>query len=91
MERVVTKLKKEVRHAEDLLRSTAEDSGAQMGELRVRLQGALDSAQAAVQTVEKRAVACAQSTKETMREHVLESVGVALGIGLLLGIVLGRR
>jgi ElaB/YqjD/DUF883 family membrane-anchored ribosome-binding protein len=57
----------------------------------VRLQGALESAQDAMHKVEKRAVACARTTKETMRDHVLESVGVALGVGLLLGIIFGRR
>jgi ElaB/YqjD/DUF883 family membrane-anchored ribosome-binding protein len=91
LDRVITSLKKDVQQAEDFLRSTADASSDGLGEVRHRLQGALDSAHAAMGQVEEKAVACAQLTKRTMREHVFESVGVALGIGLLLGIALRRR
>jgi ElaB/YqjD/DUF883 family membrane-anchored ribosome-binding protein len=80
-------LKQEVEEAEEVLRNSSPD----LGEVRQRLQAAVDAAKSAAYQVEEKAVAYAQSTKRTMSEHVLESVGVALGVGLLLGIVLGRR
>jgi ElaB/YqjD/DUF883 family membrane-anchored ribosome-binding protein len=87
MNRMAANLKEEVHEAEEFLRNASPD----LGEVRQRLQAALDAAKSAVYEVEDKAVAYAQSTKRTMSEHVLESVGVALGVGLLLGIVLGRR
>ncbi len=91
MERLVTNLKEEVKHAEDILKSKANNSTHQIGVVRQRLQAALDTAQSAVGNVEEKAVACAQTTTRTMREHVFESVGIALGVGLLVGFVLSRK
>jgi ElaB/YqjD/DUF883 family membrane-anchored ribosome-binding protein len=91
MERIVSNLKQEVQQAEEFLRSTAENSGQQLGDLRHRLKNAVESAQGAVEDAEDKVVACARATKRTMGEHILESVGIALGVGLVLGIVLGRK
>lgn len=87
MGRMAASLKQDLQEAEEILRNSSPD----VGEVRQRLQAAVDAAKSAAYQVEDKAVALTQTTKRTMSEHVLESVGVALGVGLLLGIVLGRR
>ncbi len=91
LEQIMADLKLLARDAEALMQATAGQAGEQAGELRDRLSTALESAKAACQKLEEKAVAGAKVADKTIRNHPYESIGVAFGVGLLLGVLVGRR
>jgi ElaB/YqjD/DUF883 family membrane-anchored ribosome-binding protein len=90
-QRLVADLEALVRDAEELLKATAGTAGEKVGELRARLAAGVESAKAACQGLEERAVAAAKATDRCIRDHPYETIGVAFGLGLLIGVLVGRR
>ena len=52
---------------------------------------AMESARAAYQTAQEKAVAGAKATDQAIRSNPYASLGIAFGAGLLLGVLLKRR
>lgn len=94
-ERLVTDLKGVIHDAEELLKMTASDVGAEATELRervrLRLLRAKDSLQSLQDAAVERAKAAGHQADDYVHEHPWTSIGVAAGFGLLIGLLIGRR
>jgi ElaB/YqjD/DUF883 family membrane-anchored ribosome-binding protein len=60
------------------------------GELRGKLEAAVEKAKALCERLEERAVEAAKVTDKTIRDHPYHSVGIAFGVGLLIGVLANR-
>jgi ElaB/YqjD/DUF883 family membrane-anchored ribosome-binding protein len=80
-----------VESAREALSATVEAADEKMTEARNRLAAALESARAAYNHAEEKAVETAKATDKLIRANPYTSLGVALGVGALIGFFLGRR
>jgi ElaB/YqjD/DUF883 family membrane-anchored ribosome-binding protein len=91
----VTDLKGVIHDAEELMKMTAGDVGAETMELRervrLRLLNAKDSLHQLQETAIQRAKAAGHQADDYVHEHPWTSIGVAAGFGLLIGLLIGRR
>lgn len=94
-ERLVTDLRSVIHDAEELLKMTASDVGAEATELRervrLRLLHAKDSLHSLQDAAVERARAAGHQADDYVHEHPWTSIGVAAGFGLLIGLLIGRR
>jgi len=94
-ERLVNDLKGVIHDAEELLKLTAGEVGAETTELRervrLRLLHAKDSLHHLQDTAVERAKAAGHAADDYVHEHPWTSIGVAAGFGLLIGLLIGRR
>ena len=94
-ERLATDLRAVIHDAEELLKITAGDVGAEATELRervrLRLLRAKDSLHGLQETAIERAKAAGHKADDYVHEHPWTSIGVAAGFGLLVGLLIGRR
>lgn len=94
-ERLVTDLKGVIHDAEELMKMTASDVGAETTELRervrLRLANARDSLQHLQENAIERAKVAGHRADDYVHEHPWTSIGVAAGFGLLIGLLIGRR
>jgi ElaB/YqjD/DUF883 family membrane-anchored ribosome-binding protein len=90
-DQVMADLRRLVRDSEELLAATAHVAGDKAQEIRGRLTAGLESAKAACQRLEERAVAGAKATDKVIREHPYQSLGIAFGVGILLGVLVTRK
>lgn len=94
-DRLVTDLKGVIHDAEELLKMTAGDVGAETTELRervrIRLLHAKDSLHQLQENAIERAKAAGHAADDYVHEHPWTSIGVAAGFGLLIGLLIGRR
>jgi ElaB/YqjD/DUF883 family membrane-anchored ribosome-binding protein len=94
-ERLATDLRAVIHDAEELLKITAGDVGAEATELRervrLRLLRAKDSLHSLQETAIERAKAAGHKADDYVHEHPWTSIGVAAGFGLLVGLLIGRR
>lgn len=94
-DRLVTDLKGVIHDAEELLKMTASDVGAEAIELRervrLRLLHAKDSLRSLQDAAVERAKAAGHQADDYVHEHPWTSIGVAAGFGLLIGLLIGRR
>lgn len=94
-ERLVTDLKGVIHDAEELMKMTAGDVGAETTELRervrLRLLNAKDSLQHLQESAIERAKVAGHKADDYVHEHPWTSIGVAAGFGLLIGLLIGRR
>ena len=60
------------------------------GELRGKLEAAIEKAKALCERMEERAVEAAKVTDKAIRDHPYHSAGIAFGVGLLIGVLATR-
>ena len=94
-EKLTSDLKNVIQDAEDLLKMSAADAGAEATALRERVQARLVRAKERLQDLQvatvERAKLAGRKADEHVHEHPWQSVGIAAGIGLLVGVLIGRR
>jgi ElaB/YqjD/DUF883 family membrane-anchored ribosome-binding protein len=94
-DKIVADLKHAIHDAEELLKMSAGEAGAEAVELRdrmrLRLLQAKDSLHRLQESAIERAKAAGHQADDYVHEHPWQSIGVAAGLGLLLGVLIGRR
>jgi ElaB/YqjD/DUF883 family membrane-anchored ribosome-binding protein len=55
------------------------------GELRAKLEDAVERAKAACARLEEKTVEAAKVTDKAIREHPYQAIGIGFGVGLLIG------
>ena len=90
-QRLNSDLQAVIRDAKVLLQDSGGTDGGHIGALRIRLNGALESAKATAHRLQEKAVGAAKATDRAVRSHPYESIGVALGIGVLIGLFARRK
>lgn len=84
-----------VTDTESLLRQTSEVAGAQVQELRARINGNLSRAKDMLkdteQSLEVQGRVAVEKTEEYVQHHPWQAIGIAASVGFLLGLLAGRR
>lgn len=84
-----------VSDTESLLKQTSEVAGAQVQELRARINSNLSRAKDLLKetehTLEVQGRVAVEKTEEYVQHHPWQAVGIAAGVGFLLGLLAGRR
>ena len=65
-------------------------AGDKTGEIRARLQAAVERAKAVYERLQEKTVAAAKATDKTVREHPYQAIGIAFGMGVLIGVLAAR-
>ena len=60
------------------------------GELRAKLDTAVEKAKAVCERLQAQTVAAAKASDKAVREHPYQAIGIAFGVGLLIGVVATR-
>ena len=68
----------------------AERGDSEKGELRVKLEGAIERAKDLCERLQDQTTAAAKATDKTIREHPYQAIGIAFGVGLLIGVLVSR-
>lgn len=94
-ERLVADLKRVVADAEHLLQATAGQAGADVADLRARIQNTLAQAKLSLSDAQAAVVDKAKEVGRAadgyVHENPWKSVGIAAGVGLVVGLLIGRR
>lgn len=94
-DKLATDLRNVIHDAEELLKMSASDVGAEATALRDRVRGRLvhakDSLLHLQETAVIRAKAAGRKADDYVHDHPWPSIGVAAGVGLLVGLLIGRR
>lgn len=94
-EQLITDLKRVMADAEQLVQATAGQAGAEVANLRAKIQSNLAQAKAnlanAQTIVIDKAKAAGRATDEYVHENPWKSIGIAAGVGLVVGLLIGRR
>ena len=94
-DKLVSDLKNVIHDAEELLKMSAGDAGAEATELRervrMRLLQAKDSLHHLQESAIERARVAGHKADDYVHDHPWQSIGVAAGFGLLVGLLIGRR
>jgi ElaB/YqjD/DUF883 family membrane-anchored ribosome-binding protein len=67
-----------------------EHGDSEKGELRAKLEAAVEKAKAVCERLEEKTVDAAKATDKTIREHPYQAIGIAFGVGLLIGVLAAR-
>ena len=67
-----------------------ERGDSEKGQMRAKLDAAIEKAQEACERLEEKTVAAAKATDKTIREHPYQAIGIAFGLGVLLGVLAVR-
>ena len=94
-EKLIADFKAVVADTEELLRSTAGQSGEKLSELRARAQEHLATAKLKLADAEAAITDKAKEAGRVADDYVQDNpwgaVGIAAGVGLLIGLLIGRR
>ena len=94
-EKLVTDLRNVIHDAEDLLKMSAGEVGAEAvatrERVRLRLVQAKDSLMQLQETAVERAKAAGRKADDYVHDHPWPSIGIAAGVGVLVGLLIGRR
>jgi ElaB/YqjD/DUF883 family membrane-anchored ribosome-binding protein len=94
-DKLVNDLKNVIHDAEELLKLTAGEAGAEATALRERVRGRLVQAKESLlglqETAVERAREAGRVADNYVHEHPWPSIGVAAGVGVLVGLLIGRR
>jgi ElaB/YqjD/DUF883 family membrane-anchored ribosome-binding protein len=94
-DKLMADLRVMIADAEELLRVTADQASGSAAEVRGRIQGRLQKAQAELAQLQGAAVAqvkaAGQAADTFVHEKPWQAIGVAAGIGLVIGLLIGRR
>ena len=63
---------------------------AEKGELRVKLDAAVEKAKAVCERLQEQTAAAARASDKAVREHPYQAVGIAFGVGVLIGVLVAR-
>jgi ElaB/YqjD/DUF883 family membrane-anchored ribosome-binding protein len=63
---------------------------AEKGELRAKLDAAVEKAKVVCERLQEQTVAAAKASDKAVREHPYQAVGIAFGVGLLIGVLVSR-
>ena len=69
---------------------SAEHGDSEKGELRVKLEGAIDKAKDLCDRLQDQTASAAKATDRTIREHPYHAIGIAFGVGVLIGVLVSR-
>jgi ElaB/YqjD/DUF883 family membrane-anchored ribosome-binding protein len=61
------------------------------GELRAKLDAAVEKAKAACERLQAQTAAAAKASDKAVREHPYQAAGIAFGVGILIGVLVARR
>jgi ElaB/YqjD/DUF883 family membrane-anchored ribosome-binding protein len=61
------------------------------GELRAKLDTAVEKAKAVCERLQAQTVAAAKASDKAVREHPYQAAGIAFGVGILIGVLVARR
>ena len=94
-DKLMQDLRVAVGDAEQLVKTTANETGERVQQLRARTEESLRGARArlerAMQDVDRSAREAAQHVNSQVHEYPWTAVGIAAGFGLLVGFLLGRQ
>jgi ElaB/YqjD/DUF883 family membrane-anchored ribosome-binding protein len=94
-QKLIADLKLVIADAEELLRASASQTGAQMAAMRERIQASLENAKqrlgAAGESTMDTAKVAATATDKYVRDNPWQAVGIAAAAGVVLGLLLNRR
>jgi ElaB/YqjD/DUF883 family membrane-anchored ribosome-binding protein len=94
-DKLVTDLKNVIHDAEELLRLSASEMGAEatamQDRVRQRVLQAKDSLLQLQETAVERAKAVGRQTDDYVHDNPWTAIGIAAGVGLLAGLLIGRR
>jgi len=94
-DRLVGDLRAVVEDAEELLRSTASQTGEKAAAARARLQESLQMARqrlvGAEEALVERTKEAARVTDRYVRDNPWRSMGVAFSVGVIVGLLIGRH
>jgi len=94
-DKLMDDLRVAIADAEELLRMTADQSGAGAADIRSRIEARMNQAKADLVYLQEAAVAKAKAaghaTDEFVHENPWKSIGIAAGIGLVMGMLVSRR
>lgn len=94
-ERLMSDLRVVIADAEELLRTTADQTGQEAMALRSRITDRLQQAKADMASLQRAAVARVQAAGHAAEQYVHDNpwraIGVAAGFGLVVGLLIGRR
>ncbi len=68
----------------------AERGNENGGDLRVKLESAVEKAKVLCERLQEQTSAAAKAADRTVRENPYQAVGVAFGLGILAGILISR-
>ena len=68
-----------------------ERGGLDRGELRAKLNGAIDKTKEMCERLQAQTVAAAKASDKAIRGHPYQAIGTAFGLGLLAGLLAMRR
>ncbi len=60
------------------------------GELRAKLEDAIDKAKAVCERLQEQTIAAARASDKAVREHPYQAAGIAFGLGILIGVLVTR-
>jgi len=60
------------------------------GELRAKLDAAVEKTKAVCERLQEQTVAAAKASDKAVREHPYQAIGIALGVGVLIGVLVAR-
>ena len=60
------------------------------GELRAKLDTAVEKAKAVCERLQAQTVAAAKASDKAVREHPYQAIGIAFGVGVLIGVLAAR-
>jgi ElaB/YqjD/DUF883 family membrane-anchored ribosome-binding protein len=63
---------------------------SEKGELRAKLDAAIEKAKAVCERLQEQTVAAAKASDKAVREHPYQAMGIAFGVGLLIGVLVMR-
>jgi ElaB/YqjD/DUF883 family membrane-anchored ribosome-binding protein len=63
------------------------DVATEKGELRVKLENAIEKAKEVCDRLQDQTTAAAKATDKTIREHPYHAAGIAFGVGVLFGVL----
>lgn len=94
-QKLIADLQAVVADAEALLKATAGQAGADMADLRSKVQSNLAQAKSSLlhaqEVAVERAKAAGRAADDYVHENPWQSIGVAAGVGFLIGLLVGRR
>jgi ElaB/YqjD/DUF883 family membrane-anchored ribosome-binding protein len=94
-DKVVTDLRNVIHDAEELLKLSASDVGAEAMAMRERVRARLAQAKESLVHLQEAAVERAKlagrKADDYVHDHPWPSIGIAAGVGVLLGLLIGRR
>jgi ElaB/YqjD/DUF883 family membrane-anchored ribosome-binding protein len=94
-DKLMADLRLVVSDAEELLRSTASQTGEKAAAARAKLQESLQTAKerlsAAEAVVIERTKQAAEATDQYVHDNPWKAMGAALSLGIIIGVLIGRR